>query len=229
VFFALGAQKAVLSDLNPDLINVYQQVKSNVGEVIQKLKRIPVSGATYYKVRACWPRDPVMRAVRFLYLNRTAFAGMYRVNAMGEFNVPYGGGDRTPEILWEHDLLNSAARLLKETTIVCRDFAEMLREAKRGDVIYCDPTYTVVHDNNCFKRYNQSNFSDSDQRRLADAAEAAAKTGSTVIISNAHHASIRALHRRAAQTLILRRISCVAPQAEARRMVKEYLFVYRGR
>jgi len=226
VFFALGAQKSIISDLNPDLINVYEQVKSNVQEVIKELKRIPVSEATYYNVRADRPQDPLMKAVCFLYLNRTGFAGMYRVNAKGAFNVPFGGGGRTPEILWEQGLLNDAATVLQQTTILCRDFADILGLAMSGDVIYCDPTYTVAHDNNCFKRYNHSKFSDSDQARLADAAKAAAKRGATVIISNAHHASIRALHRRATQTMVLSRTSCVAPQAKDRAHVKEYLFVY---
>jgi DNA adenine methylase len=229
VFFALAAGKAVLSDLNPDLINVYKQVKSNVGDVLKELKRIPVSGATYYKIRADRPQDPLMRAVRFLYLNRTAFAGMYRVNRRGEFNVPYGGGDRTPRILWENGLLNSAAPLLRRTTILCQDFGDILSDVMRGDVVYCDPTYTVAHDNNCFRRYNRSNFSDTDQARLANAAEAAAKKGATVIVSNAHHASIRAVHCRATRTIVLTRTSCVAPQVKDRRLVKEYLFIYCAR
>jgi DNA adenine methylase len=226
VFFSLRTRKAVLSDVNPDLINVYAQVKSCVEEVIRELKKLPVSREDYYRIRAARPRDPLHKAVRFLYLNRTAFAGMYRVNARGEFNVPYGGGDRGPALLWHHSLLEGGSAMLKHSAVLCADFEQSLLKAKKGDVAYCDPTYTVAHDQNCFRRYNELNFSWADQVRLASAAIAAGKRGATVLVSNAHHASIRELHKRATETRVLTRFSCVPRDPAKRRIVKEYLFVY---
>jgi DNA adenine methylase len=149
---------------------------------------------------------------------------MYRLNQLGQFNVPYGGGERTPAILWTTDLLREASNALRGITFRKEDFENALERSKAGDVIYCDPTYSVAHGSNGFVRYNERNFAWSDQERLARAARRAAGRGAFVIISNAHHASIRDLYRDA-KLLTVERRSAIAPDPGHRCSVREYLIL----
>jgi DNA adenine methylase len=226
VFFRLRPRKAVLSDINQDLINVYLAVQQNPHDLLTRLKRMPVSYDHYYHVRSSSPRLAVARATRFLYLNRTAFGGIYRLNRQGSFNVPYGGGRRTPAPLWEGHLLLEASRALAGTTIRQSDFEPILDQARMGDAVYCDPTYTVTHDTNGFVRYNETNFAWADQERLAAAAARAARRGALVLVSNAHHPAILNLYP-SREARVLQRTSCVSRDPCKRTSVLEYLFVLR--
>jgi DNA adenine methylase len=222
VFFHLRPSKAVLADINEDLIRTYRAVRRNSSKVLEALRQFRVTKSAYYRIRANEPVDAIDRAARFLYLNRTAFGGIYRVNLQGEFNVPYGGGERTPQILWKSGMLSLASGALRQATLKACDFEPIMASAGIGDVIYCDPTYTVAHDNNGFIRYNERNFSWSDQERLAKAAFNAASRGAYVLVSNAHHSSVKRLYLGATfQTLS--RVSTVTPHAEHRREVDELL------
>lgn len=95
LFFGLRPKQSVLSDINSDLINTYRHVKYRAVALLEQLRPLPINQVTYDRLRECCPSSPLQRAVRFLYLNRTAFGGMYRLNQQGEFNVPFGGGERT--------------------------------------------------------------------------------------------------------------------------------------
>jgi DNA adenine methylase len=152
---------------------------------------------------------------------------MYRLNSQGRFNVPYGGGLRTPNILWERDLILQASKSLHGVRLRVSDFARTMANAGPGDVVYCDPTYTVAHNNNAFIRYNEKNFSWKDQMRLAASARRAAARGATVLVSNAHHSSIIELYRGAEMRLFTRK-SLVSRDASRRRDVRECLFVLTG-
>jgi DNA adenine methylase len=147
---------------------------------------------------------------------------MYRLNQAGKFNVPYGGGEREPSALWRTGILTEASAVLKNAELRAADFEVVLEEAGPGDVVYCDPTYTVTHDQNGFIRYNNRNFSWADQERLAKAASRASRRNATVIVSNAHHREIRRLFKTAAfETLA--RFSALCPDPSRRRTVLEYL------
>jgi DNA adenine methylase len=224
VFFHLKPHEAVLSDLNQELIDVYKAVKRNHRILAVRLRRLPVDSEYYYRLRSSLPKDRIGRAVRFLYLNRTSFAGMYRVNRNGQFNVPFGDGTRTAEALWRDQLLRSAANCLSSATLMHGDFQIPMRKATRGDVVYCDPTYTVAHNNNCFVRYNERNFSWRDQKRLYQEAIMAVKRGATVIISNAYHPAIRRLYS-GWPRLILKRFSAMSTDVSQRERTAEYLFI----
>ena len=225
VFFSLLPSQAVLADVNADLINAYRVVRDTHKTLTNRIRKLRVNKEEYAKTRRSKPRSKVSRAVRLLYLNRTAFAGIYRLNQDGEFNVPYGGRKRTPAVLWERELLIRAASVLKNgITLRVSDFEKTMRKAGPGDVVYCDPTYSVAHDNNGFLRYNERIFSWSDQQRLARAAKAAAKRGATVLVSNAHHSSLRNLYADA-HAMTLQRPSCVSATLQGRRRVAEYLFI----
>ena len=224
VFFTLRPHRAVLSDINTELINVYAMVQNQPDAVLHEIQALPVTQEDYYRIRAWEPEDPVLRAARFLYLNRTAFGGIYRLNRQGQFNVPYGGGERTPGVLWGNDLLKKASKALAGVEIRHNDFGPILRSAREGDVIYCDPTYTVAHDTNGFVRYNERNFSWADQERLATAAHMAVERGALVIVSTAHHPTVKALYPKA-EVRVLERRSLVSAKSDRRRMVYEYLFI----
>ena len=226
IFFAVEPQRAVLSDMNRDLVNTYRQVKADPDRLIALLKLLPVDPVSYLAIRKDCGLSGAEAAARFLYLNRTAFAGIYRVNRKGEFNVPFGGGQRRPEVLWRDGLLHDACEALQHADLRCGDFEEVLTGARAGDLVYCDPTYTVSHNNNGFIRYNESNFSWSDQQRLAKTCRRLQEQGTMVIVSNAHHEDVRQLYP-SAETLEVERKSLLCPTATKRGGTKEYLFLLR--
>jgi DNA adenine methylase len=221
IFFALRPKRAILSDVNPELINAYIQVRDNVECIIKALGRLRNDRGTYERVRGANPQNSVKKAVRFIYLSKTAFNGMYRVNQEGRFNVPFAGQRRK---LLDPDALRAASANLQGHKLMVRDFAEGLRTAKAGDFVYCDPPYTVLHDNNGFLRYNERLFSWADQKRLADLARAAVSHGARVMVSNARTDHVRALYTDF-DALTLDRSSCIGARSDARRRVSEYLFV----
>jgi DNA adenine methylase len=154
VYFAVQPRKAVLSDINADLINAYNLVAKDSSSIIKLLKQIPVSQEAFYAQRESKPRKSNAKAARFIYLNRTCYGGLHRANAQGKFNTPYGGGSRTTEILWKRSLLDQAGALLRSRDIIitARDFEQSMASAIEGDVVYCDPVY-ASHDRREFDRY----------------------------------------------------------------------------
>ena len=224
VFFSLKPKSAQLSDINKELIETYIQVRDNPKTILAKLKKLPIDKKTYYKIRNNIPSSPKQKAIRFLYLNRTAFSGLYRVNKNGKFNVPYGGGERTTESLWRKDLIINASSLLSKTKIIHSDFEKALDNVTINDLVYCDPTYTTYHNNNGFKRYNEKYFSWEDQKRLANVCLNIAHKGALVIISNANHKEIINLYPNA-KILQLTRNSLICPTPSKRKMVSECLII----
>jgi len=224
IFFALRPKRAILSDINPDLINAYTQIRDNVDGVIMGLSRLAIDRRTYHRIRAKVPADDTDKAIRLIYLSKTAFNGMYRVNRQGMFNVPFAGQQHRK--LFDAATIKAASRCLQGSQLCVRSFADSLASAKNGDLVYCDPPYTVLHDNNGFLRYNENLFSWADQKRLAEMAEAAADRGACVVVSNARTGHVRALYR-GFQALTVSRTSCVSAHTDSRRKVSEFLFVGR--
>ena len=139
MFFHTLPTRAVLADINKELIDVYRSIRSDPAEVIRVLRRQAVTEERYYRIREDEPKGAAERAARFLYLNRTAFGGIYRLNLAGKFNVPYGGGWRTPEVLWKTAMLKSASSALRRARLMASDFEPVVNAAMAGDVVYCDP------------------------------------------------------------------------------------------
>jgi DNA adenine methylase len=195
MFFATKPSEAVLSDLNSELISAWVQLRDNPQELLVLIRALPINAETYYKVRAKRRGSEIERAARFIYLNRCCYGGLYRTNRRGEFNVPFGGGSRTPAALWECDQLANASTAIQDCDLNLRtsDFAAALLEAKDGDVCFLDPTYMAAT-RGPFDRYNPKLFTWDDQVRLRDAAAEAAKRGAAVIISNVDCQEIRQLH-----------------------------------
>lgn len=183
LFFELQPRKAVLSDSNPELINCYTIVRDRVDELITVLSSYQYSQEFYYALRAEQPEDAVVRAARMIYLNRTCYNGLYRVNKQGQFNVPFGR--YTNPVICDSERLRAASYALRNAEIQCADYQETLqRYAKPGDFVYIDPPYHPVSKYSDFKRYTAEFFYADDQRALAKIAKELAQCGCYILISN---------------------------------------------
>lgn len=222
VFFSLLPSQSQLSDSNAELVNAYNCVKGSHLEIERGLARYQEQHCAdfYYKTREEQPSDPTKRAIRFLYLNRTCFNGIYRVNLHGVFNVPIG---TKTAVSFERGYLGTVAVSLKKATIKARDFEKAINEAEKRDFVYVDPPYTVMHNNNGFVKYNSKLFSWPDQARLAKALKSADKRGVLVMLSNADHPSVRALYEGFGKPQVLSRHSVLSGDSSFRRSATELL------
>lgn len=194
VFFHLSPPKAVISDLNPELINCYRMIKDNVEELIGALRKHKNDKDHFYRVRALDTSklSPVERAARLIFLNKTCFNGLYRVNSRGQFNVPFGRYSN-PKICDELNLREVSAALT-EVDIHCGPFEEILKRARKGDFVYLDPPYQPVSATSNFTGYTATCFGNSDQERLADVAHTLSKRGCSIMLSNSNSEYVKDLY-----------------------------------
>lgn len=193
LFFSERPKRAYLSDVNAELINLYCVMRDQPDKMWDALRshQRKHSVEHYYYVRGQKPRSDLARAARTLYLNRTCWNGLYRVNLRGEFNVPKGSKD---SVISAVDDFVSVSQALKRAEIGCHDFEQAIDQARRGDFLFIDPPYTVAHNNNGFVKYNQTLFRWEDQVRLRDAALRAVNRGAQVLVTNAAHESVAQLY-----------------------------------
>jgi DNA adenine methylase len=205
MFFGVQPSKAVLSDLNEDLVTTFKQVARHPKAIVSRLSKMSATKREYERVRRWQPTSPLERAVRFIYLNRNCYGGLYRENQDGVFNVPYGGGERNHKRICTDGVILRASSLLNRPDVEIRvsDFEETLKRADSGDVVYCDPTYREVTRRQ-FDRYGKIIFRWEDQERLARLALEAYKRGALGIISNTTCDGIRDLYRDAGVVQIKR-------------------------
>lgn len=166
LFFGIAPKKSIISDSNIELINVFKTVKDSPEQVWHMLSKMPKSRENYYAVRASLIEevDTFSRAVKFIYLNRFCFNGLYRTNNKGVFNVPYGG-ERSGSIPSLEDFI-VISRILKNTKIVSGDFDLVLKKnVKAGDFVYLDPPY-ILKNVRIFSEYGPVIFNDDDFQRL---------------------------------------------------------------
>jgi DNA adenine methylase len=183
LFFALQPAKAVLADSNPELINCYTVVRDQVEDLISILSDYPYSEEFYYKMRSEVPKNTILRAARLIYLNRTCFNGLYRVNKQGQFNVPFGR--YTDPVICDAERLRAASYALRNAELQCANYGDTLqRFARPGDFIYIDPPYHPVSQYSDFKRYTAEFFYAEDQRDLARYVKQLAQQGCSVLVSN---------------------------------------------
>ncbi len=196
LFFHLQPRHAVLSDINPDLVNVYSCVRDHVEAVIQTLQHHAAhhTAEHYYQTRATVPADPAERSARLIYLNKTCFNGLYRVNAQGGFNVPMGRY-KNPKIC-DPDLLRAASKSLQTTKILERSFEAVLENATNPqDFVYFDPPYHPLSETSNFTGYSRFAFTVEHQIRLRDIFAQLAQCGVQVMQSNADCPFIRELYQ----------------------------------
>jgi len=194
LFFLLQPSKAVLSDSCFELIQTFQAVRDGGESILGYLTSLKPDKQQYYAIRSNLSPDPLERAAQFLYLNKTCWNGLYRVNSRGEFNVPYGA-PKTDFIVDAPNLLACSTALKGESIqLNCTDFEAAVAEACEGDLVFLDPPYVTRHNNNGFIDYNETLFSWHDQIRLATQAKRLADLGASVIVTNALHSDIRDLY-----------------------------------
>lgn len=223
VYLRLQPVSAVLSDINAELVDFYNALAADPEALLRAVHRFSNTRICYYRVRSSEPRSAIGRAARFLYLNKTAWGGIYRLNRDGAFNVPFGNSDRA---ICSGKVVRAVARLFASASVVAADFEAQMSYTTKGDVIYADPPYTTLGQNNGFVRYNEQLFSWSDQQRLARAARAAKGRGAFVAVSGLWHHDMLGLYRGwwALQAV---RPSLVSRQPRARRRVAEVVFFSR--
>jgi len=193
----LEIKKIFLSDINQELIITYNAVKNNIDELITLLKeyKIKHNKEFYYEMRAedVKKLSPVQIAARFIYLNRTCFNGLYRVNSKGGFNVPIGSY-KNPTICNEEDL-REISELLQKDDVKVAQFDEAVKEAKKGDFIYFDPPYYPLNKGKSFTTYTKDNFLEKEQEKLAELFRELDKRGCKVMLSNSDTDFIKNLYK----------------------------------
>lgn len=195
LFFALQPENAVIADSNPELINMYRQIAGNVDEVIKILKQYENTSEMFYAVRNLrWEDLPEAEAAaRTIYLNRTCFNGLYRVNKSGQFNVPFG--KYTNPKICDEDGLRAAAEALKKAEIVCGDYFLVLEYyAKPGDFVFLDPPYLPISEYADFKRYTKEQFYEEDHIELSKMVMRLHERGCHVILTNSNHPLVHELY-----------------------------------
>lgn len=224
VFFALQPKRALLGDLNSELVETYQAIQSDWAKVAARLKKYQKTHSKeyYYAVREKIPKDPLERAARFIYLNRTCWNGLYRVNLRGKFNVPIGTKET---VVLDSDDFEAVAARLSNAEIVSGDFDSLISRARSGDVIFADPPYTVRHKFNGFVKYNENLFSWNDQVRLHDSLLRAKQRGVKVIITNADHESIRTLYAKDFSIYSVERYSSISGLSLSRGKYPELIII----
>lgn len=195
MFFAVRPEDAIIADSNPELINMYRQIADQVDGVIEYLEQYENTKEMFYSVRSQrWEALPKLEAAaRTIFLNKTCFNGLYRVNKKGEFNVPYGKYVN-PRIC-DRDALYAASAALKKAEILCGDYFLVLEHyAKEGDFIFLDPPYLPVSEYSDFKRYTKEQFYEEDHVELAKIIMRLHERGCHIILTNSNHPLVHELY-----------------------------------
>ncbi len=200
VFFSLAPRHATVNDLNSELVNVYTTVRDEVEALIEELSAYPNEAEFFYELRA---KDrtpefaaftPVQRAARTIYLNKTCYNGLYRVNNAGQFNAPFGRY-ANPAICDEPTLRAASAYLRgADVDFHTGDYAQILDQARAGDFVYLDPPYDPVNPTSNFTGYQSGGFGRADQVRLKEACDALDDRGVKFMLSNSATEFIQELY-----------------------------------
>ena len=220
IFFYLKPKKAILADLNDELVTTYAAIRDNWRLVQSYLEEYQQKHNKdfYYDERPRAYRGRYQRAAKFIYLNRVCWNGLYRVNLRGEFNVPLG----TKTLVCQPtDDFASVSTCLQNSDLYTSDFESIIDKAKRNDFLFIDPPYVTAHNFNGFVKYNENIFSWADQVRLSAAVERAADRGAKILMTNADHPSIRALYRDIGSMQPISRASVISGSNASRQKVSE--------
>ncbi|PAW92483.1 DNA adenine methylase [Mucilaginibacter sp. MD40] len=212
---------AFLSDLNKNLIETYNVVKTDVEDVIKRLKLFTNDEQSYYRIRESTYESPVERAAQFIYLNQTSYNGLYRVNLKGKYNVPYGFRKKMYIV---DDNLRRVSLSLQNANIFSGDFSSVLCNLKERDLVFLDPPYTVSHNNNGFIEYNEKIFSLNDQIRLSEMIGAIKEKNAFYILTNAAHKTVDSIFERGDQKFELTRGNGIGGHKAQRGQTTEYIF-----
>lgn len=225
LFLAKCPEKAILSDMNPHLIHCFKSVRDSPTHVYQLCKRHlrNSSGSYYYRVRELFNRNidrfDLPQAARFLYLNRTCFNGVFRVNLSGLFNVPFGRKERVSILTLEG--FRQISEVLRGAELETCSYEEVLPKVKKGDFVYLDPPYPPIDRTSYFTHYTKERFRVKDQQRLAAFANELKKRGCRVMISNADIPEVRRLYAnwRVERIEVTRYITCKSQRQRVHELI----------
>lgn len=185
LLFALKPARGTANDVNTRLINFYRVVRDNPNELIEEAKRFLYDREIYYRLRDRFNTatlSPIEDAALFLYLNKTGYNGLYRVNSKGIFNVPFGRY-KNPNIVPEVKIIE-ASQVLRKIDLRCEDFSYIIDVAKEGDIVYMDPPYKPLNKTSNFTSYNPDGFNEVEQVRLRKICEELDRNNIFFIVSN---------------------------------------------
>ena len=227
VFFYMEPNEAILSDVNSELISTYLAIQQDWERLDRKLREHSrnhirtADDSYYYGVRDQNPRTLTNIAARMIYLNRTCFNGIYRVNRKGKFNVPRGSKDT---VLTGQEEFEQRSVLLQNADIRCCDFEETINEAQENDFLFCDPPYAIQEEQS-FVGYTQDLFDWDDQIRLANALERARQRNVNIFMTNVNHPSVRALYEDREGFLLdeVSRYSSISGKSDGRKQYSELI------
>ncbi|MDT8387943.1 MAG: Dam family site-specific DNA-(adenine-N6)-methyltransferase [Thiogranum sp.] len=224
VFFYLRPNRALLGDSNAQLIETYQAIKDNWGLVWKYLREHHRNHSCdyYYQARNSERHSSASRAARFIYLNRTCWNGLYRVNRKGVFNVPKG---TKSSVVFKDDCFDQISDALQGAELFACDFEDLIDSAQRGDLVFVDPPYTVRHNHNAFIKYNEKLFSWLDQERLFYALKRAQTRGAYIVGTNAYHKCVRDLYEQTFGSLAVSRNSCISSKTDSRKKFEELVML----
>lgn len=231
VFFALAHarrfDRAVISDKNLELVNLYTVVRDDVEDLLQCLEPHADKATDsdwFYHVRSWAPTElePAERAARLVYLNRTCFNGLYRVNRKGDFNVPFGRY-KNPRVR-DEPRLRAASEALQRVEIRGADFAEVAASARKGDGVYFDPPYVPVSATASFHAYHREAFGPAEHKRLVDVFRRCWRRGVVSVLSNSDCEMTRELYS-ALDVEVVRATRAINSAKDKRGRVNELLVV----
>jgi DNA adenine methylase len=187
-------RQAILSDINAELIDTYLAIRDHVAEVIQLLSEFPHNEKFYYEIREQdpWQMNHAERAARMIYLNKTGYNGLYRVNRQGKFNVPFGRY-KAPKYLDKDNLL-AVSHALQNVEILCAPFDTVKERARPGDWVYFDPPYVPISQTSNFTSYHANGFGLRDQEMLRDICIELSRNNVYIMLSNSDTGIIRSLY-----------------------------------
>ena len=223
LFFHLRPKRASLSDNNRRLIRTYIGLRDAPDAVIERLRSYPHEREFFNEMRQrnIDEGDDVDVAAWFIYLNKTGYNGLYRVNSKNRFNVPFGDYKR-PKIC-DEQRLRACARQLKNVRLEHEDFETSARRARKGDLVYFDPPYVPLSHTSSFTSYTRHGFSMEEQRRLRDLALELAKRGVHVLLSNSSADAVRELYREGFEQIDIRARRAINSKADRRGEITELL------
>jgi len=194
LFFYLNNNNSIISDINEELINLYKQISKNPKKIILKIKTYKNTKDNFYNIRKSIPKNNFDRACRTIYLNKTCFNGLYRVNKKGEFNVPFGNYKNIN--FFDEGNLIKISKLLKKTKIIHDSYEMVLKKyARKNDLIFLDPPYLPISKYSDFKRYNKEQFYLEDHKKLANLYKELDKKGCYLILTNSNSDEIINLYK----------------------------------
>ena len=222
LFWSLGLPGSFVADSNPELINFYEVVRDSPSDLLSAVGELPITEADYYRIRSSDPGElpPVRRAARFVYLNKTCFNGLYRVNRKGQVNSPFAG--RTDVKVLDRADVHTASALLDQCSIACADFTESLGRLQEGDFVYLDPPYLPIGGYSDFRRYTRDIFNEEHHIRLAAEFSKLQGRGVKALLSNSATDKIKCLYKahHCVTVMASRQINC---NADGRGKIPELL------